>query len=79
LVRGAVDERQFPENQQALIAFLGAVMNVSRDQSRSSDSAGFGNKERAHVENIDAVKSTEKLETLETSRWLDISGDVIRF
>jgi len=35
--------------------------------------------ERAHVENIEAVKSTEKLETLETSCLLGISGDVIGF
>jgi len=33
--------------------------------------------ERVHVENIDAVTLTEKLETLETSHLLDISGDVI--
>jgi len=79
LVRGAVDERQFPENQQAPITFLGTITNVSRDQSRSSNSAGFGNEERADVENIDAVKSTEKLETLETSCSLDISGNMTGF
>jgi len=61
------------------VTFLGAITNVSWDQSRSSDSAGFGNEERADVENIDAVKSTEKLETLETSCLLDISGEVIGF
>jgi len=33
----------------------------------------------AHVENIDAVKSTEKLGTLKTSCLLDISGDVTGF
>jgi len=31
------------------------------------------------VENIDVVRLTEKLETLETSRLLDISGDVTGF
>jgi len=39
---------------------------VSRDQSRVFDSAGFGNEERADVENIDTMKLTETLETLET-------------
>jgi len=33
----------------------------------------------AHVESTDATKLTEKLETLETSRLLDISGDVTGF
>ena len=79
LVRGVVDERQFPESQQAPITFLGATMNVSRSQSRSSDGPEFGNEKRAHVENIDAAKSTEKLEALETRCLLDISGDVIGF
>ena len=78
-IHGAVDERQFPENQQASKTFLGAITNVSRDQSRSPDSVAFGNEERAHVENIDAVTLTKKLETLETSHLLDISGDVIGF
>ena len=75
MVRGAVNERQPPENQQDSITCLGAITNVSRSQSRSSNSAGSGNEENAHIENIDAVTLTEKLETLET----DISGDVIRF
>jgi len=52
-IRGAVDGRQFSENQQAPIIFLRAITNVSRDQVFNS--AGFGNEERAHVENIDAV------------------------
>jgi hypothetical protein len=34
---------------------------------------------RGQVENIDAAKLTEKLEMLETSRLLDISGDVTGF
>jgi hypothetical protein len=34
---------------------------------------------RGHVENIDATKLTEKLEKLETSRLLDVSGDVTGF
>jgi hypothetical protein len=34
---------------------------------------------RGHVKNINAVKLTEKLELLETSRLLDISGDVTGF
>ena len=38
----------------------------------------FGN-EGAHVESIDAVKLTDKLGTLETSRLLDINGDVAGF
>ena len=79
-IHGAIDERQFPENQQASMTFLAATMSVSRDQSRSSDSVGFGNEERAHVENIDAVTLTEKLEeTLETSHLLNISGDMTGF
>jgi len=78
-VDGAVDERQFPENQQAPITFLGAITNVIRDQSRVFDSAGFGDEERADVENIDAVKLMEKLETLETSCLLDISRNVTGF
>ena len=78
-VRGAVDERQFSENQQAPITFSETSTHVSRDQSRVCESAGFGNEEGAHVENIDAVKLTEKLETLETSRLLDISGDLTGF
>jgi len=45
----------------------------------SSDSVGFGKEEMAYVEIIDAKKLTEKLETLETSRLLDISGDVTGF
>ena len=56
-----------------------ASTHVSRDQSRVCESAGFGNEEGAHVENIDAVKLTEKLKTLKTSRLLDISGDVAGF
>jgi len=75
-VRGAVDERQFPENQQAPITFSGATTNVCRDQGKVFDSAGFGDEEGAHVENIDAVKPSEKLGALETSRLSDISGDV---
>jgi len=72
--------KTIPRNQQAPITFLGAITDVSRDQSRSSDSVTFGNEERAHVETIDAVTLTEKLEeTLETSRMLDISGDMIGF
>ena len=42
------------------------------------DGPEFGNEKRAHVENIDTVKSTEKLEALGTC-LLDISGDVIGF
>jgi len=39
----------------------------------------FGNEEKADVENIDAMKLTEKLEMPETSQLLDISGDVTDF
>ena len=60
------------------VAFSEATTHVSWDQSRVRESAGFGN-EGAHVESIDAVKLTDKLETLETSRLLDISGDVTGF
>ena len=42
----------------------------------ASDNAAFGNEDE---ENIDAVTSTEKLKTLDTSHLLDISGDVIGF
>jgi len=48
------------------------------DERQFSDSVGFGN-EGANVESIDAVKLTEKLETLETSHLLDINGDVTGF
>jgi len=72
----SADERLFPENQQAPITFSRATTNVSRDQSRVFDSAGFGDEEWAHVENIDAMKLTERLEALETSRLLDISGNL---
>jgi hypothetical protein len=75
--RGAVDERQFPENQQATITFSESTTNISRDQSRDLDGAGFDSE--GHVENINAVKLTEKLELLETSRLLNISGDVTGF
>jgi len=78
-VRGAIDERQFPENQQAPITFSGATTNVCRDQSRVFSSAGFGDGGKAHVENIDAVKLTERLKALETSRLLDISEGVTGF
>jgi len=54
-------------------------MNVRRDQSRLFDNAGFGNEERPDVFNIDSVKLTQRLEALETSCLLDISGDVIGF
>ena len=60
------------------VAFSEATTHVSRDQSRVRKSAGFGN-EGAHVESIDAVKLTDKLGTLETSRLLDINGDVAGF
>jgi len=79
IVHDAVDERQVPENQEAPMTLLGAITNVSRDQSRVFDSAGFGNEERAYVENIDAMKLTEKLATFETSHLLDISQDVTGF
>ena len=75
-VRGAIDERQFPENQQAPITFSGATTNACRDQSRVFGSAGFGDEEGAHVETIDAVKLTERLKALETSCSLDISDDI---
>ena len=78
-VRGAVDERQFPENQQAPIAFSGVTTNVCRDQSRVFGSAGFGDEEKAHVENIDTVKLIERLEALETSCSFDISDNVTGF
>jgi len=78
-VRGAVDERQFPENQQAPITFSGATTNACRDQSRVFGSAGFGDEEKVHVENIDAVKLTGRLEALETSCFFDISEDVTGF
>jgi len=78
-VRGAVDEKQFPENQQAPITFSGATTNECRDQSRVFDSARFGDEEGAHVENIGAVKLTERLEALGTSCLLDISEDVTGF
>jgi len=78
-VHGAVNKRQLPENQQAPTTFLGTTTHVSRDRSRVLDSAGFGNEEGTHVENIDAVELAEKLETLETSRLLDISGDLTSF
>ena len=42
-VRGAVDERQFSKNQEGPIPFSEATMNVSRDQSRVHENAGFGN------------------------------------
>jgi len=61
------------------MTLLGDITNVSRDQSRVFNSAGFGNEERAHVENIEAMKLTEKVETLETSHLLDISQDVTGF
>ena len=54
-------------------------MHVNRVQSKVRESAGFGNEEGAHVENITAIKLTDKLETLETSRLLDISGDMAGF
>jgi len=68
-----------PENQQAPVTFSGATTNVCRDQSRVFGSAGFGGEEGAHVENIDAVKLTERLEALETSCFFDISKDVTGF
>jgi len=79
ILAASVDERQFPENQQAPMAFSGATTNITRDQSRAFDKAGFDNDKGCSVENIDVVKLTEKLETLETSRLLDISGDVTGF
>ena len=78
-VRGAVNERQFSENRQATTTCLEATMHVNRVQSRVRESAGFGNEEGAHVENITAMKLTDKLETLKTSRLLDISGDTAGF
>jgi len=75
----SVDERQFPENQQAPIAFSGATTNISMDESRAFNRAGFDNDKGPVFENIDVVKLTEKLETLETSRLLEISGDVAGF
>jgi len=77
ILAASVDERQFPENQQAPMAFLGATTNIIRDQSRAFDRAGLTM--IRGVENIDVVKLTKKLETLETSRLLDISGDVTGF
>ena len=64
--------------RKVTIAFSEATTHVGRDQSRVRESAGFGN-EGAHVEKIDAMKLTEKLETLETSRLLDIRGDAVGF
>ena len=64
---------------KAPIALSEATTYVSRDQSRVCESARFGTEEGAHVESIDVVKWTEKLETLETSRLLDVSGDVAAF
>ena len=48
----------------------------ARKQGPDRESIGFGDEERTYV---DTVKLTEKLETLETSRLLDISGDVADF
>ena len=45
----------------------------ARKQGADRESAGFGDEERTHV---DTVKLTEKLETLETSRSVGISGDM---
>jgi hypothetical protein len=78
-VLDVVDEKQFPGNQQAPTTFSGSTTSVRRDQSRVLDGAGLSNEEGAHVENIDAVKLTKKLETLETSRLLDTSGGVTSF
>jgi hypothetical protein len=63
------------KNQQAPITFSGSTTNICRDQSRVLNRAGFGNEEGTHIENIGAVK----LETLETSRLLDVSGNVTGF
>lgn len=59
--------------------FLKTITHVCGDQCRVLDGAGFGNDEGTHVENIDAMELAEELETLETSRLLDISGDVTGF
>jgi len=43
ILAASVDERQLPENKQVPIAFSGTTTNISRDQSRAFDSAGFDN------------------------------------